>query len=127
MHQGRRLHGRCVRGHDARLHGQEPLREQLLWAVECKYFDSRSGLKGQLRSSVGAMLDLATCSERRTGCLLCPTQQRSFFASQHGAGNREDFLRYLRSYQVTPLFDFHAAGKSRALATWLLHSFWQQL
>jgi hypothetical protein len=109
--------------------GPEPeaARKQLLWAVECKYFDSLTGLKGQMRSSVGAVLDLASCYHLRTGCLLCPTQQQSFFASQHGVGKRQDFLRYLRNYQVTPLFDFHPAGKNRALTTWLLDDFWKHV
>jgi hypothetical protein len=94
-----------------------PHRRHLLFAVECKYYAKMSGLKGQLRSQVGAALDLAPCHHGRTGCLVCSPGFREHFASQHPIGKRQDFTDYLMRYKVVPLFDFHPTGKDLALAT----------
>lgn len=104
-------------------HGAYALPSQLRFAVECKYFADLNGLKGQLRGLVGGILDLSPYDAVRKDCLLIGGGFQSHFACQHHYHRRFDFLDYLTSYNVAPLFDFHPAGKDMRAARQLIRDF----
>jgi hypothetical protein len=84
-------------------------------AIECKYHHDASGLKGLLRSQVGAVLDLNGHHHDYSGCLHCGQTFSAFFASQHPMTNVNGYLSYLQSYHIGPLFNFHPATRDRAV------------
>ena len=97
-------------------HKQVPREQELRFAVECKYFAEQNGFKGQFRSQVGAVIDLTHKHHNGTGCLVFGTKFQAYFASHHPFSTHQEFAKYLRSYCITPLFDFHPRGKSRRMA-----------
>ena len=96
--------------------GTYPHPRELRFAVECKYFADVNGLKGQLRGLVGGVLDLSPLDPTRPDCLLIGAGFQSHFSCQHSTHKRPDFIDFLLSYRVTPLFNFHPAGKDMPLA-----------
>lgn len=105
----------------ALLHKQVPTEQELRFAVECKYFAEQNGFKGQFRSQVGAIIDLTDGHHGGTGCLVDGTRFKAYFASHHPFSTHKEFSKYLLSYCITPLFDFHPRGKSRRMARRLVH------
>lgn len=97
-------------------HKQVPTEQELRFAVECKYFAEQNGFKGQFRSQVGAIIDLTHEHHNGTGCLVFGTEFQAYFASHHPFSTHKEFAQYLRSYCITPLFDFHPRGKNRRMA-----------
>ncbi|MGI4873027.1 MAG: hypothetical protein ACRYFX_17845 [Janthinobacterium lividum] len=95
--------------------GTYPHPHELRFAVECKYFADLNGLKGQLRGLVGGVLDLSPPDPARPDCLLIGAGFQSHFACQHSPHQRTDFIDFLLSYRVAPLFNFHPAGKDMPL------------
>lgn len=84
-------------------------------AIECKYHGDVSGLKGLLRSQVGAVLDLNGHHHNHSGCLHCGQTFSAFFVSQHPMTNANNYLSYLQNYRIGPLFNFHPATSNRAV------------
>lgn len=102
-------------------HKQVPTELELRFAVECKYFAEQNGFKGQFRSQVGAIVDLTRVEHAGTGCLLCGTRFRAYFASHHPFSTHKEFSQYLLSYHIMPLFDFQPRGKSVKMARRWIH------
>lgn len=108
-------------------HKQVPTEQELRFAVECKYFAEQNGFKGQFRSQVGAIIDLTHNHHSGTGCLIYGTNFQAYFASHHPFSTKKDFAKYLLSYGITPLFDFHPRGKSRRVARHWVHDCYASL
>jgi hypothetical protein len=83
--------------------------------IECKFYDSASRLKGEVRKAVGAVLDLS-CSNHQSkgghvqGCIHCGCRFTPFFVTNIVSGRRPDIQTFLKTYEVDPMFGVFEGG-----------------
>jgi hypothetical protein len=126
LHNGIQFGGNSLMEHEADIvlveAGQPPgtgVPSELIAWVECKYYDSPSRLKGEVRKAIGAVLDLS-CSTHASargfpqGCIHCGCRFHPFFVTNVDAGRRRDIERFLATYDVNPMFEVKVSGAGLA-------------
>ncbi len=85
-------------------------REQLILSIECKCYSSSSQLKGEVRKSVGAVLDWSRSAHTSKqgnhpqGCIHCGVGFNPVFVTNIRRGQRGDIEQYLEAYDLRPRF-----------------------
>lgn len=101
----------CVfKANSRMINGYRPAITELSLGLECKFYQSSSALKGEVRKYLGAMLDLASvfirfANSHLVGCIcLKAIFYKGFVTNQSG---RPDLLQYLNAYNLFPKFDIN--------------------
>ncbi|SDE86819.1 hypothetical protein SAMN05216464_110118 [Mucilaginibacter pineti] len=90
-------------------HGEYPNHSDLALSLECKFYDSASALKGEVRKYLGAISDLSKFAEpiglpHLAGCMHLKHEFFKAFVTNVARSSRTDLQDFLSSYSLNPKF-----------------------